>query len=104
MSTKNPYKDKVYLTHRGLLFWAYDYKCFTPACKKACTDLHHLDHCNTNNDLNNLIPVCNSCHKFYDKKVIKSDAILKSHYRMLQIRMIDIELIINHVPLKESYR
>lgn len=49
-------------TRAKLLLWSARHCCF---CGKACTtniEIHHIDGNNSNNDLDNLIPLCFDCH------------------------------------------
>ena len=62
MSAK-AYQNKLFVKHRQVIKWLYDDKCYIKDCKNTDIEIHHIDKNNTNNDLQNLIPLCNRCHK-----------------------------------------
>ena len=67
-----------------LLLWCARHCCF---CGKSCTtnmELHHIDANHSNNDLDNLIPVCFDCHGELSRYNPKHPKGIK--YRYLEIK------------------
>jgi len=57
--TGNNYRTKCFSKHKK--------KCII--CKeKLAVDVHHLDEDNSNNDINNLIPLCPTHHRYWHSK------------------------------------
>lgn len=68
---KNKYASKKYRHNREIVINKYDYKC--GMCFQSISDfeVHHIDRNLKNNDINNLIPLCKSCHQMIHKCNIK---------------------------------
>ena len=67
------YKNGI-TTYRKTAYTYYEKKCFTCKSKKNI-EIHHKDFNRKNNEIENLVPLCCSCHmklhNFYIEKVIK---------------------------------
>lgn len=59
--------SKEFRIMRSVVLWLHDFKCYNCDLYPITKDVHHLDHDNSKNTLQNLIPLCQSCHKFYHK-------------------------------------
>ena len=59
------HQTKEYRSIRAVSLWLHDNKCYS--CFKVSDDhdTHHLDHDSTNNELNNIVPLCKGCHVLY---------------------------------------
>ena len=59
----NPNWKNVSSDYRTICFQHYEHKCLT--CDESVVlDVHHLDGDRTNNDINNLIPLCPTHHAY----------------------------------------
>lgn len=58
-----PHHKKEFIIMRSVALWLHDYTCYVIGCNAQATEVHHDDHCNTNNEIRNLIPLCSQCHK-----------------------------------------
>ncbi|MFH1940707.1 MAG: hypothetical protein ABIL68_01285 [bacterium] len=81
---KNKRKDIDEETRSKLFLWSERHCCF---CGKACStniEIHHIDCDHSNNDEDNLIPLCFDCHgelERYNPKHPKG-----TKYRYLEIK------------------
>ena len=62
-----PYRNKDYLNKRGYLHILHDSKCQLCNYKSISNEVHHKDHDNCNNELDNLILLCKQCHEIIHK-------------------------------------
>jgi hypothetical protein len=53
----------LFKRNREIVLKASDYRCSN--CGNSAKYVHHLDKSRTNNDLENLVPVCSACHKLF---------------------------------------
>ena len=67
------YKNKETKKYQEIIFQRDNYTCQFPLCQRNGTKLliHHLDHNDKNNDLNNLITICDRCHCFIHQYKLK---------------------------------
>lgn len=61
------HQNNKYRTLRGAVIWLYDFKCFNCLCFSFSLHAHHLNHVNTDNRIENLVPLCKSCHKLFHR-------------------------------------
>lgn len=65
-----PHPNYVFNKIKHIIVYIYDYKCQICGLQLKNLDVHHYDNNHNNNDVENLIPVCKSCHRLIHKGVI----------------------------------
>jgi len=71
--SSHPYSPEFNKQTKKKVLERDDYSCQNPDCsfKSSRLVVHHKDGCKTNNELNNLITVCRTCHAHIHGKEIK---------------------------------
>jgi hypothetical protein len=69
-----PHHHKDYKKMRSVVLWLHDEKCFLPSCGSDAEHVHHNDHDATNNDILNLIPLCERCHRMAHRSNVHFDS------------------------------
>jgi len=63
----SPHTTKKFRIIRSVVVWLYNSECFICLKKNEKLQVHHLNKINTDNRLENLIPLCSNCHKLIHK-------------------------------------
>ena len=61
------HKNYKFSKIKNIILFFYDYKCFLCDVQKIDNHVHHCDDNHFNNDVSNLIVLCNNCHKITHK-------------------------------------
>ncbi len=59
---KKAHQNKDFKIMRGVSLWLHDNRCAVIGCSAQAAQVHHDDRINTNNKLQNLVPLCAKCH------------------------------------------
>jgi 5-methylcytosine-specific restriction endonuclease McrA len=61
------HKNYKFSKIKNIILFFYDYECFLCMVKKIDNHVHHCDGNHFNNDVENLIVLCENCHKIAHK-------------------------------------
>lgn len=59
---KQPHQKREFRKMRGVAMWLANDTCFNCDKKDPANHVHHVDHNPENNDLQNLVVLCEPCH------------------------------------------
>lgn len=84
----SPAPNYVFNKIKNIVVFLYDYKCQVCNLKFKNLHVHHLDNNHSNNDVDNLIPLCKSCHRIAHKgfKIEKTEMTIFRFYLLSELK------------------
>jgi len=84
-----PHHTKEFRLMRSVSLWLHNFICYNCNEQNYSCDIHHLDHDNRNNKLENLAPLCYGCHKIFHR-IPKQNQISYKRLVVLLLRKVTI--------------